>query len=96
MAGRFEDRRGLDLGSRLRDAPTGPLTHKGDRSGRWQWPHPVLHVPRRAAAAPALVVEHRSIWLLIRVIGGRVEVGGLTTVGELHTEAEELIGERVA
>ena len=40
-------------------------------------------------------MQHRSIWLVVRVIGGTVKVGGLTTVGELHTEAEELIGERV-
>src|SRR5215218_7371756 len=51
--------------------------------------------PRLSAAAPSLLMQHRSIWLVVMVVGGTVKVGGFTTVGE-HTEAEELIGERVA
>ena len=56
----------------------------------------MLHVPSVAAAAPALLYQHRPIRLVFRVVGGPVKVGGFAAVGELHTEAEELIGERVA
>jgi hypothetical protein len=40
--------------------------------------------------------EHRPIWLLFRVAGGPVKVGGFPTVGGMHAEAEKLIGQRVA
>jgi len=36
-------------------------------------------------------MQHRSIWLVVMVVGGPVKVGGFPAVGELHTEAEELI-----
>jgi hypothetical protein len=88
--GRFQDRSGVDLGSRLRDASDRPLTDEGERPRRWQRPHPMLHVPGRAATACTVLVEHRPIRLLFWVVGGPVKVGGLTTVGELHPEAEEL------
>jgi hypothetical protein len=55
----------------------------------------MLHVPGGAATAPAVWYQHRPIRLVFRVVGGLVKVGGLAAVGELHPEAEELIGERV-
>ena len=56
----------------------------------------MLHVPCGAGTAPALLHQHRPIRLVFRVVGGLVKVRCLAAVGELHTEAEELIGERVA
>ena len=94
--GRFENQSGVDLGPRLPDGSRGPLAHEGERPGRWQRPRSVLHVPGLAPTAPTVLVEHRPIWLLFRVIGGSVKVGGFPAVCELHTEAEKLIGERVA
>jgi hypothetical protein len=56
----------------------------------------MLDVPGRAAAASAVLDQYRWIWrLAVRAVGWAVEVGGFTTVGKLHTEAQELIGQRV-
>jgi hypothetical protein len=68
--GGVEDRHGVDLGPRLGDASGRPLTDEGERSGRWQRPDPVLHIPDRAAAASAVLMQHRPVWLVFRVVGG--------------------------
>lgn len=94
--GRFDNQAGVDLGSRLRDASSWPETHEGERSRWWQWPQPVLHVPRCSATAPAVLHQHRPVWrLTLWVVGRAIKGRCLAAVGELHTKAQRLIGQRV-
>jgi hypothetical protein len=94
--GRFKDRLRVDLGPRLRDASRWPLTYEGERPGRWQRPQPVLHVPGGAATAPAVFPQHCPVWLLaLWVVRGVIKGCCLAAVGELHTKAQEVTGQRV-